>query len=289
MMRRAIPWTSSVGLLLVAVLLVADTVTASRPGARVPDLRGRWDGYFVDAGGGVGVIRSDITQQNGRRFAGNGGLFDASTGGRLAAYNVNGTIAADDLLTASGKTASGRVTLQGDVRVFAGSKGNAEVLDAQLRFIPRRGQPVPFGATLLRPFPDGHAPDVSGDGAGTFGSATDPTFAGDLALQMDPRDRGTFPGLLTCTFPSGQHAAFTWPTRATLNEQGRLVLIAQGKSGKMIVDGSVSPGKVSVQGGATVRAEATPTWSVDARFSLLTSEGRTDFGAWNFSITPTHR
>ena len=61
-------------------------------------------------------------------------------------------------------------------------------------------------------------------------------------------------------------------------------MIAQGKSGRMIVDGFVSPPQLSAQGGPSVGAEATPSWGVNARFSLQSTEGRRDFGAFNFSL-----
>jgi hypothetical protein len=276
MSRRAIPWTFFAGALLSVVLLLADTVRASKPGG-VPDLRGHWDGFFLPAGGAVapGLVRSDITRQLGRRVAGDGRLFDAATGARLVAYNFGGTLGADNVLTAAGQTPGGRVVLRAGLQLFAGDQGDAGVLDGQLLLVPGRGQPGLVGTLLLRPFPDADAPDVSGTGLGVFRSRLDPTFVGGLALQIQSRERNSFPGFVSFTPLTSLHAPFTWQSRATINDRGRIVVIAQGKTGRMVVDGAVFPGR---NGAGSI--------AVDGLYTLIMNSGLHDFGTYNFNLAP---
>ena len=274
MRGRAVPWTFFTGALLTAGLLLTDTVRASKPVVRVPDLRVHWDGFFLDAGGvPPGLVFSDVTQQNHRRFAGAGRLFDA-TGAPVASYHLNGTLAADNLLTATGLTSTGRVVLGAGVQFFAGAQGDAGVMDAHFLFVPRRGQPSQEGAILLRPFADRNAPDATGDGVGVFRSRLDPTFVGGLVVQIEPRQRGAFPGFVSFTPESPLHAPFTWESRATLSGQNRLILIAQGKSGRMVVDGAVNP-----------QTPGSPSTAVDGLYTLILNDGRRDVGFYNFNLT----
>jgi hypothetical protein len=277
MSRRAIPWTFFVGALLSMVLLIADTVRASKPAARVPNVLGHWDGYFLEAGGTAapGLVRSDITLQHNRGIAGHGQLLDAATDARLAAYSFAGTIGSDDDVAARGRTPVGRVSLEADLQLFAGRRGDAGVMDAQVLFVPRHGLPSPVGAILLHPFPHQNAPDISGEGLGVFRSQLDATFAGGLALQIQPRERGGFPGLVSFMPDTSLHAPFTWQSRATISDQGRLIMIAQGKTGRMMVDGAVFP-----------RSKGAPSAAVDGLYTLILNDGRHDFGFYNFNLAP---
>jgi hypothetical protein len=277
MSRSIIPWTFFFGALLSLVLLITDTVRASRPAVKWPDVRGHWDGFFLEADdtAALGLVRSDITQQLNRRIAGNGQLVDPITGAQLAVYNFNGTLGIDNFITGTGRTLTGRVNLQSDLQLFAGKHGNAGVMDTQFLFVPRRGAPTHFGAVLLHPFPDKDAPDFSGEGLGVFRSQLDSTFEGGLELQILPRERNGFPGHVSFTSHSSLHPSFSWQSRATINDQGHLIMIAQGKTGRMLVDGAFFPR----QGGASSAA-------VDGLYTLILNNGRRDLGFYNFNLTP---
>lgn len=277
MSRRAIPCAVFIGALLIAVSLLAVRVRASRPSPLAPDLLGHWDGYFLEPGGTAapGVVRSDVTHQGGWRFAGDGRLIEAATGAWLTPYEFGGRLETDDLFTAAGRTPAGRLAMQGSLLWYGGRHGAAGVMDAQIMLIPRRGQESQVGATLLRPFPDRNAPDVSGNGLGEFRSRRDSTFVGGLDLQIRPRDRGAFPSVVSFTPLSNLHPPFTWVARATINDRGRMILIAQGKSGKMVVDGTVFP-----------RTPGSPSTAVDGLYTLFLNDGHRDFGTYNFNLTP---
>src|SRR5262249_33354212 len=149
------------------------------------DVRGNWDGFYLDASSSIGLVRSDITRQVGRRLTGQGQLLDASTDHLLASYTFNGRITPDDIIVGSGSAPpSGRVSLESTVQFYAGEQGHSGVLDAQLTFAPRSGLPFEVNALLLHPFPDTRAPHVAGDGLGVFRSSLDPTFAGNLTLAI---------------------------------------------------------------------------------------------------------
>jgi hypothetical protein len=280
MTRRAVPWTFIAGALLSLMLLLTNAVLASKGGSKIPNIRGHWDGFFLDAGGTdvPGLVRSDVTEQVGRRIAGDGRLLDAATEAQLAVFHYSGTLAADDVINANGTTPKGRVALHGGVQLFAGRKGNAGVMDGQLHFVPRRGEPSQVGTLLLHPFPDANSPDISGEGLGTFRSRLDSTFAGGLTLDLQPRERNAFTGFVNFTPHSDLHAPFSWHSRTTVNDEGTLVLIAQGKTGRMIVQGAVFPGM------------AGPTSSdVDGQYTLILNDGRSDVGFYNFSINRVNR
>ena len=147
MNRRLVPWTFLVGVSLCAVLLVNDAVKAARPGARVPNVRGHWDGFSLGADGPVGHVQSDVTQQSARRIAGDVRLLDAMTGDRLATYNFAGTLDTDDVISATGKTPKGRFALHSGVQFFAGTSGDAGIMDAQFQFTPKRGTASGVGAS----------------------------------------------------------------------------------------------------------------------------------------------
>ena len=100
------------------------------------------------------------------------------------------------------------------------------------------------------------------------------TFVGGLALQILPRERSGFPGLVSFTPETDLHPPFSWQARATVNGQGRLIMIAQGKTGRMIVDGAVFP-----------RSKGAPSAAVDGLYTLLLNDGRRDFGFYNFSLS----
>jgi hypothetical protein len=108
-----------------------------------------------------------------------------------------------------------------------------------------------------------------------FQSQLDKTFGGGLALQIQPRERNAFPSLVSFTPESSLHAPFSWQARATINNQGRLIMIAQGKTGRMMVDGTVFP-----------RSKGAPSAAVDGLYTLILNDGRRDFGTYNFNLAP---
>lgn len=270
--RRIMPVTFWSCALLSAALLVADAVRADRPPA---SLLGHWDGFYQqsDPDEAPGRIRSDITRQVRRRIAGNGVLLDSEGLVLSNALNWTGTLAGDDFVHGVGRTLNGRVVFDADLELVPGATGNAGVMDPQYLFIPVRGRPQRTNAILLHPFPDVDSPDIAASGLGTFQSRADPTFKGELSVQIFPRDRDSFPGHVDFFPDSILDPPFSWQLRATTSNNGRALLIAQGKTGQIVYNGNLM-----FEGGST-----TPTaiWGL-YRLNLL--DGRTDFGSINFNL-----
>jgi hypothetical protein len=235
---------------------------------------GAWDGFFQDADSGtLGLVRSDITGQHDGRIAGMGALLDLEDQ-VLVAYNFNAKVSGDGLIAGTGKIPTGRLAFQGGLDLFMGRMGDAGVQQVQYLFIPTRGSASRIIANLLHPFTDPHAPDISGMGTGTFKSQFDPNFAGKFLVNILPLDRGAFPGHVDFIPDSAGQPSLHWDLRATTSGLNRFVMIAQGKSGKLVADGVAVPPR---------RKNETSTFIGGfARLQLL--DGRFDFVAYNFSL-----
>ena len=185
------------------------------------------------------------------------------------AYNFSATVARDDFITGTGRTLDGRLVFHAGLETFEGGAG---VIDSQLLLVPVRGRETRVSSILLRSFPpSAGAPDIAGDGRGTFHSLINPRFGGALALGISPLDRGSFPGILALSPEIGSGHSFH--LLATTSGDGRVVMIAQGASGQLVSSGIAHP----PQDGVT---------SVDAVYRLyLRNAQLIDFGAMNFSIS----
>jgi hypothetical protein len=290
MSRRTVPATFCVGILLCVVLLLADQVSASRPSDRVPNLLGTWDGFFqgADDRSMLGLVRSDITQQVQRRILGNGVLLDLDSRALINTINFSATVTGADFVTGTGVASTGRLVFQAGLETYApqpsvvfqtrldtglgNDLGDAAVLYPEYHFVPARGGTNRLSAILLHPFPGADTPDVAGSWRGSFQSQPTPTFLGDLTVAIDPRDRGTFPGHVE--FHPRAADSFRWPFIATTSREGRIIMIAQGKAGRILYDGIALP----------VGADVKPTF-VGGFYRLSFIDGRFDFGAINFSLT----
>jgi hypothetical protein len=274
MSRRIIPGTFGVGMMLCS-LLIATKLWASGPPNEVPDLRGHWDGFFLadDNGSVVGLVLSDITDQLHRRIAGEG-LLGLQGQPPFESYDFQATVAADDQIAGTGSSTTGHVVVRGDLQTFAGVQGVAGIWNPDLAVVPPQGRPIPLSATLLHPFPDTNAPDLGGYVAqGPFRSQTDPTFSGTGVMTFGSLERGSFPGgfAFTPTNPNPQ-SPFSWPTRATTSADGKLIMIGQGKTGRMSYNGSII-----MRGGSP-----SAIWGI-ARLSL--GDGRILYNTWNATLT----
>jgi hypothetical protein len=289
MNRRIVPTLFCVGILLSVVLLFGDRVRAARPPDRVPNLVGTWDGFYQSAGdgGAVGVLRSDITKQEHRRIVGSGVLLDLE--GRSLFNTINffrGTVVRDDFITGNGANAMGRLVFQADLETYApqprvsfqtlqeagleNDGGNAGVLYPEYRFVRAKGRENRISAVLLHPFPVENPPDLAGSWTGSFKSNSNPTFLGGIEVEIGPLSRGTFPGHVV--FSPRSAKPFTWPFVATTSSEGRVLMIAQGRTGRILYDGIVLPAN-----------ESKPTF-VGGFYRLMSLEGRLDFGAINFTV-----
>ena len=290
MNRRIVPTVFCVGILLSVVLLFGDRVRAARPPHRVPNLVGTWDGFYQSSGDGgvVGVLRSDITKQEHRRIVGSGVLLDLE--GRALFDTINffrGTVARDDFITGNGANATGRLVFQADLETYAPQPrvsfqtllqagveddgGNASVLYPEYRFVHAKGREHRISAVLLDPFPVENPPDLAGSWTGSFKSNSNPTFLGGIDVEIGPLSRGTFPGHVV--FRPRSADPFRWPFIATTSSEGRVLMIAQGKTGRIFYDGVVLP------------ADNPKPSFVGGFYRLSSIDGRFDFGAINFMIS----
>jgi hypothetical protein len=273
--RRIVTGTFWFWVLLWVAPLLAVGMRALWASDPVPNVLGAWDGFFqVDGSNDTpGLVVSDITQQAHRRISGNGVLLAPEGDVQLNAYNFSATVTGNDFITGTGRAPTGQLVFQADLETFPGVEGDAGVLHPQFHFVPARGQASRVSSTLLHPFPDAHAPDIAGFGMGRIQSDIDPNFRGGLAVQIYPRDRGAFPGQIVFMPESDMHP--TWQLRATTSDAGHFVMIAQGKTGKLVANGAAFP----AEGGGS----STSVWGL---YRLLRTDGRLDFGAYNFNVAP---
>jgi hypothetical protein len=279
MSRRIIPGTFWVGSLASALLLLlAGTMRASGPPHHLPDVQGVWDGFFLAADGATGRVRSDITEQHFRRLAGDGVLLDLQ-GGDLA-YRFRATLARPDFLTGTGVTPTGRLVFQAELGPFAGLGGDA-VMAPEYHFVPARGGAGRISALLLHPFPAVDAPDIAGSYEGPFvslpdpitGAPADPTFRGIGRMPIAPRNaRGSFAGRVNLFLDSEPDPLISWPFLATTSDDGRVIWISQGVTGRIIYEGVVVP------------APDQTVARLDGVFRLLFNDGRSLFNAYNCPI-----
>ena len=138
MSRRIVPGTFWVGVLSCSLLFMAGVGKASPPTGRVPQLQGAWDGFFIAADDTVGGVQTDVAQQDFRRLAGSGMLFDLESGAGFNAWNFGATVTGANFLTGTGVTPTGHLVFQADLGPFAGLGGNA-VMAPEYHFVPSHG------------------------------------------------------------------------------------------------------------------------------------------------------
>jgi hypothetical protein len=286
MSRQIVPGTFWVGISLFVVLLLTGTVWAFRPSDGVPNLVGHWDGFFQDVdSGALGLVRSDITGQVDTRFKDHGKLLEP-LGRLITPYELSAMVSDDNSIAGAGNFPMGGVVYQADLETFAGDVGDAGVQHARYQFVPRRGLPKVVNATLLHPFPDAHAPDVSGIGTGTFASNNTTSFGGTLNLFIAPSDhRDAFPGrVMFVSQVPGSLPSFTWDLRATTSGPNhfitpsganRFVMIAQGGIGNLVADGVI----FAIPGGGNTSS------FISGSYNLQLIDGQTDFGDIKFTVS----
>jgi hypothetical protein len=280
MTRQIVPGMFWVGL-LAGALLVVGSVRASGPSV-VLNVLGIWDGFYLAADGATGPVTSDVTQQDFRRLAGDGVMSDL--GGSDLEYRFDATLARPDFLTGTGVTTTGRLVFQADLATFTGLGGDAGVMFPEYHLVPPGSGPSRISGLLLHPFPGMAAPNLAGRGQGSFVSLPDPTIPGALAdprftgvgtVQISPRNpRDSFAGEVKLFLDPNQPAILSWPLLATSSNNRRVIMISQGKTGRIVYDGVVVPGQ-------TARS---PTF-VGGFFRLVFNSGGTQFGAFNFSLS----
>jgi hypothetical protein len=271
MSRYIVPVTFLFALLPGVVLPLAVTVYASGPSTRVPSLLGSWDGFFhdVDGTGDLGVISSVIDRQDNKRFRGNALLFDTDRGALFNAINYSGTVAQADFLNGEGRTLTGRAVFHADLETIAGAENDAAVMEPLLQFVPSPGPHARVPAILLRPFSDPFPPNIAGVGVGIFRSQRAPDSPLGFDLHLFPNELGT-----------GFHGELDFLAQgmppldllATTSNNGRFVMIAQGRTGRLVAEGTVLP---AVQDQPTM---------VNAFYRFIFTEGAPDFGAINFHL-----
>jgi hypothetical protein len=243
MRKRLIPGMFCFGVVVCIALTTART-WAAPPLARAPNLKGHWDGFLIPefmAPLGVDTIRSDVSGQIGPEIAGRGTVTSYDGHTVLDFYQFRAIVSPDDVIAGIG--GPGFQYMAGEVALIQGVQGAAGIWDTEFVSLPPPGSdggPIRSSATLLRPFPDTHAPSLAGYVAqGSFRSATDPTTTGTAALTLSSANRGAVPGVFA--FTPGSHAGtpFSWNVRITTSGKNQFVMIGQGKTGRMAYFGSV--------------------------------------------------
>jgi hypothetical protein len=268
--------------ILACTLPMAGAMLAVGPPTEFPDVQGAWDGFHLAEDGATGPVVADVVDQDFRRLAGAGTLYDMKKGD--VAYKMRATMPRRDFMTGTGETSSGRLTFKAGLKTFKSFKGDAGVMSAEYRLVPSKGESSDVSALLLHPFPGVATPDISGSGEGTFvglpdperpGEAPDPAFTGVGRVQIAPRDdRGGFAGRIEFFRQPGLPALFSWPLRATASDDGRVVMVSQGATGRGVYDGAVLPAP-------TAESDALVTGFVRLQFF----DGQSVYGAINFNVS----
>src|SRR5205823_6102828 len=118
--------------------------------------------------------------------------------------------------------------------------------------VSSRGGASRISALLLHPFPGFATPDIAGTGEGSFVSLPDPTIPGDLPdptfmgvgrvqISSFDADRKSFAGHVQFFLDPSQPPVFSWPLLATASDNRRVIMISQGKTGRILYDGVVLP------------------------------------------------
>jgi hypothetical protein len=245
-------------------------------------LRGIWDGFFLADDGTTGEVRSDVTKQDHQRLAGDV-LIELDDGD--SPYRFGATLERPDFLVGTGVNSTGRLVFQADVATFAGRGGDAGVLTPEYQLVPPRGSVSRISGLLLHPFPGVHTPNIAGSGQGLFvslpdptipGAVADPTFNGVGTVDITPRnDRDSFAGQVKFFLDPSEPPILSWPLRATSSRNGRVIMISQGKTGRILYDGVVIPAK----------AARSKTF-IGGFYRLVFNNGGPQFGAFNFSLSP---
>jgi len=281
MRRRIFRGTFWVGI-LACTLPMAGAMSALSPPGGAANIEGAWDGFYQSADGATGMVGSNITHLKPPRVAGEGTLFDLENGD--VSYDLEATMAQPYFITGTGAASNGRMTFQADLENFNGLGGDAGVMSAKYRFVPSRGGANTVEALLLRPFPGVATPDISGNGRGPFASFPDPNIPGDVAdpsftgvgqVQISPiNERGMFAGRVDFRRAANQPPIFSWPLLATTSDNGRIIMISQGATGRIVYDGVVVPPSTPEQ-----------QTFVGGFFRLRFFDGGSLYGAINFNLS----
>ena len=281
MSRRYFRVTFWVGILTCALPMAGITIALSPPGS-VPDVLGVWDGFYHTDDGATGTVGSDVTQVLHPRLEGEGTLFGLENGD--LSYDLRATMTRPDFITGTGTTSKGKLVFHADLQSFAGRGGDAGVKSAKYKLVPSRGGASPISALLLHPFPGAAAPDISGNGLGSFVSLPDPTIPGDVPdpnfkgvgkVRISPRNaRGSFAGRVEFFIEPSPSPVISWPLLGTTSDDGRIIMISQGAAGKITYDGVVVPPSSSEQ-----------QTFVGGFFRLRFFDGGSLFGAINFNLS----
>lgn len=272
-------WLSA--LMIVIVLLLPGSMSASGSVHRLPEFEGIWDGFYLTPDGVTGFVSSDINEQKSRRLTGDGVIFDLPSGD--LEYEFRATASGADAVSGTGETPTGRLTFRGDLARFAGLGGDATVLSSEYRFIPSRGVANRLSSLQLHPFPGTSTPDISGVGAGPFvsfpdpitGDFPDPSFMGIGRVEIAPRNgRNSFAGNVQLFLDPNEPAAISWPLLATTSNDRRVIWISQGKTGRIIYDGVVIPPQ-----------DANSDTFMGGFFTITFNDGRSIYNAHNFTLS----
>jgi hypothetical protein len=256
---------------LAVVLPLALQVRAFDHPSLVPNLLGEWDGFYLNPiSGDVDSMISVINRQEDRHFVARAIFLALDNRTVFNTINFAGTVAEDGFIHGKGMAPTGQLGFRG---VFASTDGGAAVIAPEFHFKHIRGSTARTDAILLHPFDTHNPTNISGMGAGTFRSQHKKELKGNVVgLTILPHGDGNtlFPGELG--FQTGNMLQ-GFRVLATTSDDSRIVMIAQGTTGRLFAEGTVTP--PGTAGGAT---------KVNALYRFIINERPADFGAINFTV-----
>jgi hypothetical protein len=194
----------------------------------VQDMRGQWNGFIAKMGDPPQSIHTEITSQTNRRFIGT-----ASPPDPVQPISIEGIVSASGKVNYQGQSADGRRAVgKADLTDFG---DGAAILNGHLTLSVNDGFIVPC-VLELRPFainpPDPVQP--AGRYVGTLSGA------GQIVLSLnnppDPVRPTSFNGTVEIVV-NGQTLNFL--LLATANVDGRVIAIAHGTAGHLILDANL--------------------------------------------------
>jgi hypothetical protein len=213
----------------------------------------------------------EIDQQFNRRAL---GAFTLQSETGWTIFNtINITLPRGGEFVGTGDGPNGKFELRGDLVEY---DGGAVISTTGLRFNPVNRRVASASILALRGFDVATDPPVFGVWQGSFQSSRNPFFQGLANLSMAPSDTPglSFQGGLTMATLADQPVILEFDQFGTIRAaDGRFVLIGQGGSRRLTAEGFIS---------------SSPERGIfaDALYRVLSQDGTTDYGAYNFSVTP---
>lgn len=226
---------------LLALLLTITTTSPTPAGSTEPqNMVGVWDGFIAVMGDAPQLLRTEITAQENRRFSGL-----VSPPEAVLPISIEGTVSASGKVNYQGQTADGRHDVGKTDLIDLG--GGAAILNGSVTRFSNDGTFIVPCVLVMRPF-ESNPLDPARVLGRYVGSMTTDDVTAQIDLRLanppDPVRSNNFGGTVEIAIDGQTH---TFQLLATANSDGRVVAIAHGTTGHLILDAVFAQPPDSVQ------------------------------------------